>query len=82
MTEEPQNLTLQVVREMREEMRKGFKAMDDRFNSLADEVTELKIMTNASVELLGVHTNRMTTLEKRIAHIERRLELTDAPQEH
>ena len=67
MTDEPDNLTLQLPRRM-----------DAKLDRLLDDVQDIKIrLTSVEEGLTGVN-RRIDRIEVRVDRIERRLDLTDA----
>lgn len=75
MADEPENLVLRNLREMRAEMK-------ERFDKLEHGQQDLLQLVSGQIELTGVQTRRMTEFENRLRRIETRLELSNAPQEH
>ena len=74
MADEPENMTLQLLRRMDQRLQ-GIEVKIDR---LSDDMHDLKVRM-ASVEegVVGIH-RRIDRLEVRVERIERRLELVDA----
>jgi predicted nuclease with TOPRIM domain len=68
MTDQPDNLVLQMLRRM-----------DAKLDRVIDDVHDLKVRMSAVEEgLVGVH-RRMDRLEVRVERIERRLDLVETP---
>jgi hypothetical protein len=68
---EPTDITATILREMRDEMRQGFKAMEQRFDKLEARVETLEngmhgvqiILVNA----IGMFDQRITALEAKVS---------------
>jgi archaellum component FlaC len=74
---EPENLTLQLLREMRDENRQRFNRIDEKLDRVGADLRDLKIrMTNVEEGLAGVN-RRIDRIDERLERVERRLELTD-----
>lgn len=67
MTDEPENITLRILRRM-----------DEKLDLIAADVQDLKVRaTNIEEGLAGVN-RRLDRLDERVARIERRLDLVDS----
>ena len=77
---EPENLTLQLLREMRDENRQRFNRIDEKLDRVGADLRDLKIrMTNVEEGLAGVN-RRIDRIDERLERVERRLELTEPTQ--
>jgi archaellum component FlaC len=74
MAEEPENLTLQLLRRIDQRVQ-GIEVKIDR---LTDDVSDLKIRMSGVDEGLAGVNRRLDRLDMRVDRIERRLELHDA----
>jgi hypothetical protein len=85
MTEEPENHTLRLLREMREEMKTGFSAANERFDRLeAESKTQSALLgkvLDATLKIAAtqqIHGGRLNMIEARLAEIERETGLVKA----
>jgi archaellum component FlaC len=74
MADEPENLTLQLLRRIDQRVQ-GIEVKIDR---LTDDVNNLKVRTSGVEEGLAGVNRRLDRLDICVDRIERRLELTDA----
>jgi archaellum component FlaC len=74
MADEPENLTLQLLRRIDQRVQ-GLEVKIDR---LTDDLNNLKVRTSGVEEGLAGVNRRLDRLDMRVDRIERRLELHDA----
>jgi hypothetical protein len=73
MADEPEDLVLAQLREMRERSRRA----DEKLDKLLDGIAELRQMVSGIVQILASHDQHMLAMEVRLGRIEKRLELAD-----
>ncbi len=92
MTEELENHTLHLLREMREEIKAGFGAVNERLERLEGKVDRLEAESATQSALLGkvmdatlkiaatqqIHGSRLNIIDARLAEIERETGLVKA----
>jgi archaellum component FlaC len=74
MADEPENLTLQLLRRVDQRV----QGIEAKIYRLADDVNNLKVRTSGVEEGLAGVNRRLDRLDMRVDRIERRLELADA----
>ena len=74
MADEPENLTLQLLRRMDQRL----QGMEIKLDRVLDDVHDLKVrMPSVEEGLAGIH-RRIDRMDLRVDRIERRLDLVDA----
>ena len=68
MTDEPDNLVLQLLRRM-----------DQKLDRMVDDMHDLKVRVTSVEEVMATNNRRLDRLEQRFERVERRLDLADQP---
>ncbi len=78
MTDEPENHTIRLLQEMREEMRGGFREAQGRLDRLEETVVKVIDAVTAIASTQTEHTAILTELNGRMEVVEGRLNSVDA----
>ena len=78
MPEDPDNLVLRLLREMREEIKIGFEKVDSRLADMAVDIKELSLQTALLEVRMGKVVDRLDKVDGRLDRVEKHLGLVDA----
>lgn len=77
MTENTENLVLEILRRMQGDMATMRREMREEFAEVKARLTLLEIRLSGDYATTALQSDRIDRLERRVEHIERRLELRD-----
>jgi cob(I)alamin adenosyltransferase len=75
MTEEPENLTLIILRRIETRM----TSMEEKLDRMCDDLRDVKVRLSSMDENMAVVQRRLDRLDDRLDRVERRLGLIEAP---
>ena len=77
-TDEPEDLTLRLLREMRAEAKEHFNHLDAALDNVKTTLTELRKTQSAMLEIMSTHDGRLLRIEVDVAMIKKRIGLIEA----